>query len=158
MTSPKSMICFVLAFGLAVAPGQADKLELKYERLNPAIDLLNSSDRNVVRDAISLLKRGDHLLALSRLAAIKEQNPDNSSLRILASYALLQAGNLPGAFEEAEAAHKAPNGSSYKCWFLAKVSLLAGKKDSCRRELEHVKKAGDMVAEVRQLEKELEKN
>lgn len=158
MTRSKSLIYFVLAFGLAVAPGQADNLALKYERLNPAIDLLNDSDRNVVRDAISLLKRGDHLLALSRLAAIKEQNPDNSSLRILASYALLQAGNLLGAFEEAEAAHKAPNGNSYKCWFLAKVSLLAGNKESCRRELEHVKKAGDMMAEVRQLEKEMEKN
>jgi Flp pilus assembly protein TadD len=120
--------------------------------------MLGASDRNVVRDAISLLKRGDHLLALSRLTAIKDQNPDNSSLRILASYALLQAGNLLGAFEEAEAAHNASNGNSYKCWFLAKVSLLAGNKESCRRELDHVKKAGDMVAEVRELEKELKKN
>jgi hypothetical protein len=67
-------------------------------------------------------------------------------------------GNLVGAFEEAKKAESAPNGNSYKCWFLAKVAVLAGDRKVCRRELKHVKQAGDMVAEVTALERELKGN
>jgi Flp pilus assembly protein TadD len=108
-----------------------------------------------VGDAIALIRNDEHVLALARLSSLKQANPQNSSLRILASYALLQVGNLVGAFEEAEKAHTAPNGNSYRCWFLAKVALLNGKKSRCERELEHLKRIGDMAAEAAELEKEL---
>jgi len=143
--------------GLATV-AQATEFDLNFDRLTPGIDVLTSADRDVVADTINLIKRGDHALALTRLSSLKQQNPENSSLRILASYALLQAGNLAGAFQEAEQAHEASNGNSYKCWFLAKVALLNGKKELCERELKHVKSAGDMVAEAKQLEQELAKN
>jgi hypothetical protein len=36
--------------------------------------------------------------------------------------------------------------------------VLAGDRKVCRRELKHVKQAGDMVAEVAALEKEIKRN
>ena len=149
----------VLVLAMLTATGLfPSSFELQFERLQPALTDLSAADRDIVDDAINLIKQGEHVLALSRLSSLKQQSRQNSSLRILASYALLQAGNVIGAFAEAEKAHEAPNGNSYKCWFLAKVALLNGKKGVCERELEHLKSAGDMVSEVKQLEQELEQN
>lgn len=138
-----------------VALGRAETFDLNYSRLEGALNQLSSGDRIAVDDAIRLVRDGEHSLALARLSELNTANPANSSLRILASYALVLAGNLVGAFAEAEKAHDAPNGDSYKCWFFAKIALLNGKTDQCERELEHVRKAGDMIAEVQAIEAEL---
>ena len=129
--------------------------ELKYESLTGALGVLKDTDRGAVSQAIEYIKQGQNSLALARLAELNQNNPGNSSLRILASYALLQVGNMIGAFEEAQKAESAANGNAYKCWFLAKVALLAGKSAVCEREVGHLKKAGAMTAEVRQLETEM---
>jgi hypothetical protein len=143
--------------GLALADS-SEKFDLNFGRLESALEVLSAAERDTVSDSINLIKSGENVLALSRLSSLKQQSPQNSSLRILAAYALLQAGNALGAFEEAEKAHAAPDGNSYKCWFLAKVALISGKRAVCERELEHIKGAGDMVAEVKQLERDLKKN
>ena len=157
----KAILQLFLAFAiLGPAPwmARAEPLVLDYERLRPAMETLTSADRDVVADAISLIQRGEHTLALSRLSSLKQRSPQNSSLRILASYALLQMGHLAGAFEEAERAHKAPDGDVYKCWFLAKIALLHGKRDVCEREIQHVEAHAGMLAEAEALRKELESN
>jgi len=152
-------ISYLLVLLLLTATGLfSASFELQYDRLQPALTELSSADRDIVQDSVNLIRQGEHLLALSRLSSLKQRSPQNSSLRILASYAILQAGNVVGAFAEAEKAHEAPNGNSYKCWFLAKVALLNGKKDVCERELKHVRGSGDMVTEVKQLEQELKQN
>jgi len=149
-------VACVVAISVGVALGAGpDKFALRFDRLEPALDVLSAADRDTVSDAINLIKSGENVLALSRLSSLKQASPKNSSLRILAAYALLQTGNALGAFEEAEKAHDAPDGNSYKCWFLAKVALLSGKRAVCERELEHVRGAADMVAEAKQLEREL---
>lgn len=125
------------------------------DRLSAALRPLSKADARAVQESIQLIQKGSHAAALVRLTELNRGNPDNSSLRILTSYAMLQIGNLLGAFEEAGKAHDAPNGNSYKCWFLAKVALLNGKRELCEREMKHVRGVGDMKAEVRALEEEL---
>ena len=71
------------------------------------------------------------------------------------AYAQLQLGNLTGALDEAKKAHDAPNGNSYRCYFLAKIAFLTGDNATCRRELNHAKNAGDMPEDVRQLENDV---
>ena len=149
-------VVLLAVFSLPVTAGQ--EFPLRYERLEGALAELSESERSSVNQAIVLIRRGEHSLALVRLTALNRGRPQNSSLRILASYAFLQLGNLVGAFEEAKQAHASAGGNSYKCWFLAKVALLHGKKDVCERELEHVRQAGDMAAEAELLARELTKN
>ena len=150
-----SAISVILMLVFPLAAGEV--FDVNYDRLQSGLSVLNDVDRDAVDAAIRLIKGGEHSLALARLSALNQGSQENSSLRILASYALLQAGNLVGAFEEAQKAHDAPNGSVYTCWFLAKVALLNGKSTVCKRELEHVKKSGQMTTERKQLEKELQK-
>ncbi len=139
----------------AAPAAQTPGFELEYERLSAPIAALGTGDRDVVRDTIQLIRQGEHALALNRLSSLTERNPQNSGLRILASYALLEAGNLAGAFEQAEKAHQAPDRNSYTCWFLGKVALLSGNREVCERELHHLERAGpDMLAQERALEEE----
>ncbi len=152
----RSLAMAAVVFALAVGASAAT-FDLNYQRLKPELDTLSDRDRDAVADAINLIKQGENTLALARLSDLKEDNPKNSSLRVLAAYALLQTGNLLGAFEEAEHAHDTPPAGSYKCWFLAKVALLNGKREICDREIAHVKSAGDMPSEARELEQELAK-
>ena len=140
--------------GLILA-AQAPAVDLRLDRLASALTLLSEGDRKIVDGAAQLIREGQHVAALAQLSALTHSNPDNSSLRILIGYVQLQLGNLTGALEEAKKAHDAPNGNSYRCYFLAKIALLTGDKVTCRRELNHVKNAGDMPNEVRQLESEL---
>ncbi|MDX1978737.1 MAG: hypothetical protein SFV51_00610 [Bryobacteraceae bacterium] len=140
---------------LLFAPAHAATFDLRFDRLADALGLLPTSDRSAVDSVIDLIKKGDHQTALTRLNDLNRSNPDNSSLRLLTSYAMLELGNLLGAYEEAHRAHDAENGNSYKCWFYSKLAFLNGDKTVCKRELNHVKKAGDMPAEVKALEKEL---
>jgi Flp pilus assembly protein TadD len=139
----------------APAALRAQTFELRFERLAAALAMIEDDDRTVVDQAVDLIRRGEHNLALVRLSGLNEKNPQNSSLRILTAYATLRLGDLLGAFEQAQVAEKAPDHNSYSCWFLAKIALLKGDKDACRRELKHLKGAKDMRAEVAELEKEL---
>jgi Flp pilus assembly protein TadD len=149
----------ILAATLAkAAPPPAPAMELRYDRLASALTLLSDADRKIVDEAAQLIREGEHAGALARLSALTHSNPDNSSLRILMAYAQLQIGNLTGAFDEAKKAHDAPNGNSYRCYFLAKIAFLTGDTVTCRRELNHTKNAGDMPEEVRQLQNDLKKS
>lgn len=150
-------VLWVLLFvaGLAATPAQAVTFDLRLDRLAEAIGLLPDSDRKSVEEVIQLIKRGENTDAYQRLNELNKTNPSNSSLRVLTSYALLQLGNAIGALEEADRAHDAPNGNSYKCLFYAKIAFLNGKTDACKRELGHVKKVGDMPKDVKALEKEM---
>jgi Flp pilus assembly protein TadD len=152
-------VCLIalVAAGLAPAAPGGRGMDLRFDRLASALTLLNDSDRRIVDEAAELIREGENVGALARLSALTRTNPENSSLRILLAYAQLQIGNLTGAFDEAKKAESAPNGNSYKCFFLAKLALLAGDKATCRREIEHVKGAGDMKEEVRQLQGEMKK-
>ncbi|HTQ58032.1 MAG TPA: hypothetical protein VMI94_26385 [Bryobacteraceae bacterium] len=139
----------------SAAPPATSPVDLRVDRLASALTLLNDADRKVVNDSIQLIREGENAGALARLSTLTHSNPENSSLRILIAYAQLQLGNLAGAFSEAKKAHDAPNGNSYRCYFLARIAFLTGDKVTCRRELNHVKNAGDMPNDVRQLESDL---
>ncbi len=140
--------------GFAVA-APPPAMDLQFDRLASALTLLSAGDHKIVDEAAELIREGQNLNALARLSDLVHSNPENSSLRILIGYAQLQLGNLTGAFDEAKKAHDAPNGNSYKCYFLAKMALLTGDKVTCKRELNHVKNAGDMPNDVRQLQSDL---
>lgn len=154
-------LCLVLicasSLAVAAAPPEPASMQLQYDRLASALTLLNDADRKIVNEAAQLIREGEHAGALARLSALTHSNPDNSSLRILMAYAQLQLGNLTGAFDEAKKAHDAPNGNSYRCYFLAKIAFLTGDNVTCRREIEHVKNAGDMPQEVKQLQSDLKR-
>ena len=158
MTDRCSWIALLLLLLTAGAGFAAEPFSLNYAKLNDSAKNLSPEDRSAEYAAVDLIRAGNYSLALSQLAALRKSNPNNSSVRILASYALLLAGNLVGAFDEARRAHDAPDGNSYKCWFLAKIALLNGQTAACEREVEHLKKAGDMVAETEALQKELRGN
>ncbi|MGA2742678.1 MAG: tetratricopeptide repeat protein [Bryobacteraceae bacterium] len=153
--------CLILACAatpaLAAPPQSAPSMDLRFDRLTSALTLLGDSDRKIVDEAVQLIREGEHVGALARLSTLTHSNPDNSSLRILMAYAQLQLGNLTGALDEAKKAHDAPNGNSYRCYFLAKIAFLTGDSVTCRRELNHAKNAGDMPEEVRQLQNDLKK-
>jgi len=140
------------------APQAAPAFTLRFDRLASALTLLNDHDRAVVDQAAALIREGENAAALARLSTLTQSNPRNSSLRILIAYAQLQLGNLAAALTQAKEAHDAPNGNSYRCYFLAKVAWLAGDKATCRRELQHVKNAGDMPEAVRELQTDLKQS
>ena len=153
-------LCLMLVCSATLAlaaPPPAPSMELRFDRLASALTLLSDSDRKIVDEAAQLIREGENVGALARLSTLMHSNPNNSSLRILMAYAQLQLGNLTGALEEAKKAHEAPNGNSYRCYFLAKIAFLTGDNVTCRRELNHAKNAGDMPEEVRQLQNDLKK-
>ncbi len=146
------LLCLWLVPAFSAA---AASFDLRFDRLTEALGLLPDADRASVDQVVKSIKNGDHQGALARLNELNRSNPENSSLRLLTSYAMLQLGNLLGAYEEAHHAHEAGNGNSYKCWFYSKLALINGNNDVCKRELKHVKKAGDMPQEAKALEKEM---
>jgi len=146
-----------LAAPFSQALSAAD-INLRMDRLSDSLNLLKVEDRSVVDQALTLIRQGENAAALAQLSTLTKANASNSSVRILTAYALLQAGNVLGAFDEARKAEASPNGNSYKCWFLAKVALLAGDKTACRREIKHVEHVGDMAADVKALKRELKKS
>ncbi|HLY20654.1 MAG TPA: hypothetical protein VKR61_25680 [Bryobacteraceae bacterium] len=148
----------LLLFGAglaAAAPPAAPAMDLRFDRLASALTLLSDADRKIVDEAAQLIRDGQNVGALARLSALTHSNPENSSLRILMAYAQLQVGNLTGALDEAKKAHDAPNGNSYRCYFLAKIAFLTGDKVTCKHELNHARNAGDMPEEVKQLENDV---
>jgi len=152
-----SLILICAATLALAAPPPAPGMELRFDRLASALTLLSDSDRKIVDEAAQLIREGENVGALARLSTLTQSNPNNSSLRILMAFAQLQLGNLTGALDEAKKAHEAPNGNSYRCYFLAKIAFLTGDTVTCRRELNHAKNAGDMPEEVRQLQNDLKK-
>jgi predicted Zn-dependent protease len=153
----KKLTLTIFVLSLLALPADAASFDLRFDRLGEALGLLPEADQRSVDEVVALIKRGDNDGALKRLNELNKGNPDNSSLRVLTGYALLQIGNVLGALEQADKAHEASNGNSYKCWFYSKIALLSGKPDLCKRELNHVKKVGDMPAEAKALEQELKK-
>jgi predicted Zn-dependent protease len=148
------MLAAAAVLFVSLSAVHAADVELRLDRLAPSLKLLNDQDRRIVDQAIQLIQRGEGKLALAQLSALSKSNPKNSSVRILAAYVMLEAGNLLGAFEHAKKAESSePN--SYLCWFLAKVALLTGNRDACQREVKHLKKVGDMPAETEALEKQM---
>ncbi len=145
----------VLLLSVSILSAQVPAFPLRLDQLSAPLELLSSADRKVVDESLELIKGGQHRAALDRLSELSKSHPENSSLHILAAYALLQAGNILSAIKEATAAHDAPNGNSYKCAFRAKVALLNGDTVTCKDELEHVRHAGDQPSEVREIEKGL---
>ena len=97
MNSMYRVLGAFLLLGMVASGVRADSLAMNYERLTPSINLLSTGDRDIVSDTIDLIKDGEHTLALSRLSSLKQRSPQNSSLRILASYVLLQIGSQAGA-------------------------------------------------------------
>jgi thioredoxin-like negative regulator of GroEL len=135
----------------------AETFDLRLDRLADSFKLLQETDRASVDEVVGLIKMGDHSGALARLQELNQRNPQNSSLRVLTAYTMLQLGNLVGAFDEASKGEATPGKSSYKCWVLAKIALLTGDTAVCKRELKHVVKGGDMPEEARSLEADLKK-
>lgn len=151
------LLCAAAMIAAAGPPPTSGGMELQFDRLTSALTLLTDSDRHIVAEAVQLIREGEHAGALAKLSTLTHSNPDNSSLRILMAFAQLQLGNLTGALDEAKKAHDAPNGNSYRCYFLARVAFLNGDTATCRRELNHTKNAGDMPDEVKQLQNDLKK-
>jgi Flp pilus assembly protein TadD len=145
----------LLLLFVSLLSAQAPPFALRIDQLAAPLEMLTAADRKVVDEAMGLIRDGQHRTALDRLTELTKSHPENSSLHILAAYALLQAGNIVSAIQEATIAHDAPNGGSYKCAFRAKVALMNGDTASCKEELGHLRKVGDQPAEVRQIEKDL---
>src|SRR5258708_37964384 len=112
MKQCNSFLAVVLAIAWAAIPAQAIDFDLRFDKLVDALQLLPDADRESVNGVISMIKRGDHQEALQRLKVLNGGNPENSSLRLMTAYALLQVGNALGALQEADKAHEASNGNS----------------------------------------------
>lgn len=144
----------VLLMALTLAPAHAEVFSLKFERLSGALATLSSTDRQTVDNAIALIKRGDHNLALIELNSVAKTNPTSAGVRVLTAYALLNLGNTLGAFKEAKTAESVGH-DSYICSFLGRMAYLVGDVRACRREIKHVKAAGDPDGEAVALERQL---
>ena len=151
------MLRCLLVWAILFVPvaASAAEPELKLNRLKPSLDSLPRADRSNVERAAGLIRKGEHAAALAQLTELTRANPQNSSVRVVLAYALLQAGNLAGAFDHAKLAESAADHNSYVCLFLARVALLAGDTAYCRRELGHVRAAGTDKGEADKLERQL---
>ncbi len=143
--------------GVSPSGGGQPGLALNYDLILGPLNGPTPADVDTIQDTIRLIQNGEHTLALNRLSALSERYPENSALRILLSYVLLETGNLVGAFEQAEAAHEMDGEDPYKCWYLAKVALMTGHMGMCHRELAHLREAGGMEDKVSELEGELKR-
>ncbi len=145
---------YLVLVALTLAPAQAEVFSLKFERLNGALAMLSSTDRQTVDNAIALIKQGDHNLALIEPNSVARTNPSSAGVRVLTAYALLNLGNTLGAFKEAQTAESVGH-DSYICSFLGRMAYLVGDVRACKREIKHVKAAGDPDGEAAALEKAL---
>lgn len=161
MKYPRFGVLALVLVSLAASPAVAQVspgFDLNWERLTPSLQLLTDGDKRIVDQTVELIRGGNHTLALARLSSLNGANPKNSSLRILTAYVQLQLGNLAGAFEEGVKAEHAPDGTSYKCFFLAKIAFLTGNAKACEREIKHVKHTKTFQAEIKEVEQELKKS
>ncbi len=153
----KSILWLVSLLLFLASAMPAETMELRADRLSSSLAKLSGTDQQAAEQALRLIRKGEHSLALAQLTALTKDNPNNSALRILAAYSFLQLGNLVGAFREAKQAESSADANTYACWFLAKVSWLTGDKAICRREIGHLRHAGAMTPEAIALEKQLKR-
>ena len=134
------------------------------QRLLPSLDLagigaplenLRAGEKQILDEAIQLIQKGEHALALVSLSRLTESNPKNSAFRVIKAYALLQLGNVVGALSESRAAERSKPPSPYRCWFLAQVAYLAGNRSICEREIRHVSGHPTYGPEAAKLRKDL---
>ena len=118
---------------------------------------LTPADRDSIDGAVALIKQKQHLLALANLTGLRQRNPDNSAVRILRAYVLLELGNVSGALNDADAAEASGAQAAYKCWFLAQVARLAGNKPLCRREIKHIANDPTFGPRAEKLRRELDR-
>ena len=85
-----------------------------------------------------LIDQGQHAEALAALTRLTQTNSQNSALRVLRAYTLLELGNVAAALDDATIAESSGGHAAYRCWFLAQVAYLAGNKPLCHREINHV--------------------
>jgi thioredoxin-like negative regulator of GroEL len=143
---------------LLTTAGRAATFDLNWDRLTDSLKLssLSVPDREILDQSIGFIKNGDHNLAILRLKELVQANNTNGGIRLLLAYALLNAGNQFGAFDEAKRAEKVAH-DGYVCLFLAKVAFVVGDHTACKRELKHVDAmGGDPTGEAAALAKELE--
>jgi Flp pilus assembly protein TadD len=133
----------------------AAKVELNLGHLSPSLRNLKRADQTTIERAVTLIKKGQHTAAFAQLTEISRAHPNNSAVRVVLAYALLQAGNLAGAFDQAQQAEAASDHTSYACLFLARIAYLIGDTAVCRRELDHVIGSGEHVAEAKRIERDL---
>ena len=160
-------LCALLSVGYALihAPSRT-KATASAGNARPALDFralieplqdLTPPDRDNIYEALALIKQKQHLLALANLTGLTQRNPDNSAVRILRAYVLLELGNLSGALDDADAAEAAGAHAAYKCWFLAQVAHLAGNKPLCRREVKHIANDPTYGPRAEKLRRELDR-
>jgi predicted Zn-dependent protease len=113
-------------------------VELDIKALAKPLQDLMPAERQVVDEAIELIGQKRHALALLDLTRLTASNPNNSALRVLRAYVLLELGNITGALNDARSAEASGARSAYRCWFLAQVAYLAGNKPLCCREIKHL--------------------
>jgi hypothetical protein len=144
----------VFAF-LALGSAPAQDVDFKMKRLGPSLEALAPNARATIDKAVRLIRSREHTAALALLTELSRANPQNSSIKVVLAYGLLQAGNLLGAFDTAKEAEAAPDHNSYMCLFLARVAYLVGDAATCRREVQHVRQAGHFKREVSAIERDL---
>ena len=133
MKNPAILALLLLSVSLSA---RAQTLDLA--ALSAPLENLQPGEKQILDEAIQLIRRGDHGLALASLAQLTASNPKNSAYRVLKAYTLLQLGNFVGALNESRVAEGSKPPSPYRCWFLAQVAYLAGNKALCEREIRHV--------------------
>ena len=160
-------LCAVLSIGYALihAPSRTKatasagnaRPELDLRSLTEPLQDLTPADRDTIDGAVALIKQKQHLPALAYLSGLTQRNPDNSAVRILRAYVLLELGNLSGALEDADVAEASGAQAAYKCWFLAQVARLAGNKPLCRREIQHIANDSTYGPQAEKLLRELDR-
>jgi predicted Zn-dependent protease len=146
----------LLCLGFA-ASAPAANFDLKIESLSNALKGLTVEDRRTLDESLTLIRRGEHGLAVSRLTQLSKKNPQSAGAKVVLAYALLNAGNLLGAFGHAKDAEEAAH-DSYVWLFLARVAFLTGDTAACKREIKHVQASGQHSSEVAELLEELKQN
>jgi hypothetical protein len=151
----RHLICVLAGARLVPAQGSAS-FPLRFDLLAASLASLPSNERQRIDSAIGLIRKGEHLAALAPLLEVTRSNPQVSGARVVLAYAMLQAGNLAGAFEHARQAEKSSDRTTYVCLFLARLAALVGNTDVCRRELKHISGDAQLRADAQDVERQLE--
>lgn len=146
-------VALAILFFCGIAHAQP-RLDLK--ALAEPLQDLTPADRATVDQVIKLIQDKKHLQALTYLTDLTVRNPQNSSVRVLRAYVLLELGNIVGALGDARNAEASGSHAAYRCWFLAQVAYLAGDKPLCRREIKHLSGNATYAQGVDQLRRDLQ--
>lgn len=142
-----ALLILSVLFSTIAQPAIPSKGGGPHGNIQPSLDLsaltgplqeLTPEERKVVDETVELIRQKRHTAALLNLSRLIGSNPQNSALRVLRAYVLLEVGNVSGALDEARSAEASGLRSAYRCWFLAQVAYLAGNVPLCRREIKHI--------------------